>query len=408
MAVNWEHLWSDSAKSLVASDIRDAFKLTERENVISFAGGLPSPDTFPRQEIWELCQELVFELGDLSFQYGPTEGYTDLRELIAAQMTQEGIPARRENILITSGSQQGLDLICKLLLNPGDGIIVELPGYVGGLGVIYGYQGKTLGIPLDDEGLRVDILEENLIRWKRQGVLPKLAYIVPNFQNPSGVTLSLERREKLLALAEEYGFIIMEDNPYGELRFSGESLPHMKSMPGGDHVIYLGSFSKVLMPGMRLAWICADETFINKLAVAKQSADLCSGSFGQKLISQWLQSGKASDHVQMLREMYQVRRDAMLQAMEKYFPAGVSWTQPQGGFFVWVTLPESMNAKELLPYAVEAGVGYVPGEGFHVDGRGQNTIRLAYSQASPAQIEEGIKRLGKVLDGHMERISCAG
>ncbi|MGI6557500.1 MAG: PLP-dependent aminotransferase family protein [Limnochordia bacterium] len=283
MAVNWENLWSERARGIVASDIRDAFKLTEKEDVISFAGGFPSPEAFPRGDLGQLGKDIIEEEGDVSLQYGPTEGYTELRSLIAKQMREQGIEATADNILITSGSQQGLDLVSRVLLDPGDLVIVEQPGYIGGLGAINNYQGEKVGIPLDHEGLRVDVLAERLIRWQRQGRRPKMIYVVPNFQNPAGVTLSLERRRLLVSLAEEYGFVILEDNPYGELRFDVSPEPHMRSLDEGGNVIYFGSFSKVFVPGMRVGWITADCALIRKLAVAKQSADLCSNSFGQKL-----------------------------------------------------------------------------------------------------------------------------
>jgi 2-aminoadipate transaminase len=407
MAVNWENLWSERARGIVASDIRDAFKLTEKEDVISFAGGFPSPEAFPRGELGQLGKDIIEDEGDVSLQYGPTEGYTELRSLIAKQMREQGIEATADHILITSGSQQGLDLVSRVLLDPGDLVIVEQPGYIGGLGAINNYQGEKVGIPLDHEGLRVDVLAERLIRWQRQGRRPKMIYVVPNFQNPAGVTLSLERRRLLVSLAEEYGFVILEDNPYGELRFDVSPEPHMRSLDEGGNVIYFGSFSKVFVPGMRVGWITADCALIRKLAVAKQSADLCSNSFGQKLVFRWLKEGGYQEHLHELRSLYRTRRDAMLAAIREHFPKGVKYTVPQGGFFIWVQLPEGMDAKAMLPHAVAAGVGYVPGEGFHVDGTGKNTLRLAYSQASIADIETGIRRLGRVLEEEIGGLSFA-
>ena len=407
MAVNWENLWSERARGIVASDIRDAFKLTEKEDVISFAGGFPSPEAFPRGELGQLGKDIIEDEGDVSLQYGPTEGYTELRSLIAKQMREQGIEATADNILITSGSQQGLDLVSRVLLDPGDLVIVEQPGYIGGLGAVNNYQGEKVGIPLDHEGLRVDVLAERLIRWQRQGRHPKMIYVVPNFQNPAGVTLSLERRRLLVSLAKEYGFVILEDNPYGELRFDVSPQPHMRSLDEGGNVIYFGSFSKVFVPGMRVGWITADCALVRKLAVAKQSADLCSNSFGQKLVYRWLKAGGYQEHLDELRSLYRARRDAMLAAIRKHFPKGVEYTVPQGGFFIWVKLPEGMDAKAMLPHAVDAGVGYVPGEGFHVDGTGKNTLRLAYSQASIADIETGIRRLGRVLEEEIGGLSFA-
>ncbi len=407
MAVNWENLWSERARGIVASDIRDAFKLTEKGDVISFAGGFPSPEAFPRGDLGLLGKEIIEEEGDVSLQYGPTEGYTDLRTLIAEQMKEQGVDVSVDNILVTSGSQQGLDLVSRVLLDPGDLVIVEQPGYIGGLGAINNYQGEKVGIPLDEEGLRVDVLAERLIRWRRQGRRPKMIYVVPNFQNPAGVTLSLERRRQLVALAEEYEFVILEDNPYGELWFDKAPEPHMMSLDGGGNVIYFGSFSKVFVPGMRVAWIAADGAVIRKLAIAKQSADLCSNSFGQKLICRWLKAGGYQDHLKELRGLYRARRDAMLAAIREHFPKSVKYTVPQGGFFIWVELPHGMDAKAILPRAVAAGVGYVPGEGFHVDGTGKNTIRLAYSQASIPAIETGIRRLGRVLADEIGGLSFA-
>jgi 2-aminoadipate transaminase len=397
-----ERYYAERVGEMRGSDIRDAFKLTEEPGIISFAGGFPAPESFPIPLIEKLLQGLFRE--DYSgLQYGPTEGLEELRRQIAIQMEADVVPCAADNILITNGSQQALDLLCKVLLDPGDYVLVEQPGYIGGLNAIGNYQGRKIGIPMDEEGLRIDIMTNRLKEMASKGQHPKFIYTVPNFQNPTGVTLSTARRQGLLQLAREYDFLILEDNPYGLISFGQDAVPHIKTLDDEGRVIYLGSFSKILTPGVRVGWIVANESFIRQLTIAKQGTDLCSSSLGMKLVLDSVLSGKLESHIASLRILYRRRRDAMLQALSRYMPPEVNWTRPQGGFFIWLRLPSYIDTKAMLPFAVtEEKVAYVSGIGFHVDGSGSNTIRLAYSEASEAEIEEGISRLARVIRRRIE------
>ena len=397
-----ERYFAQRVKDMRGSDIRDAFKLTEEPGIISFAGGFPTPDSFPTDLFQEVMQGL-FQDDYSGLQYGPTEGLDALRGELASQLTAEGAPCSPENIIITNGSQQALDLVCKVLLDPGDCVLVEQPSYVGGLNAIGNYQGVKVGIPIDEHGLRLDIMANRLKELASRGQRPKIIYTIPNFQNPTGVTLSLERRQGLLEFAREYDFLIVEDNPYGEISFGQEPVPHIKSMDDEGRVIYLGSFSKILSPGVRVGWLAANGALVRQIGIAKQGTDLCSNSLGMKVVLETLRSGKLDAHIQSLRTLYRRRRDTMLRALAAYMPEGVSWTRPQGGFFIWLTLPSYIDAKAMLPFAIaEEKVAYVSGTGFHADGSGQNTIRLAFSQAAESDIEEGIRRLARVIRQRIE------
>lgn len=397
----FEQLYADRAKAMKTSEIREFFKLTEQPDVMSFAGGFPSAEFFPMDKVSQVMHELIAEEGKCALQYGPTEGNQDLRRYLAAKMTREGIPSSDENILITNGSQQGMDLISKIFLNPGDVVIVEEPGYVGGLGAIHNYQGERIPIPLDEDGIRTDLLVARLRKLQMEGRKPKFAYLVPNFQNPTGISMSLERRKEVLALAKEYNFVIIEDNPYGEIRYEGEPVQSIKSMDTEGRVIYLGSFSKTFIPGIRVGWITANVDLIQKIACAKQATDLCSNSLGQRMACRFAESGYIEHHVASLISLYKEKRDLMLSCMEKHFPDGVTWTRPQGGFFVWVTFPKGMNARDVLLKAIERKVAYVDGAGFFVNGNGKNTARFAFSEACPEKIERGMEILGEILQTEM-------
>lgn len=397
-----ERFYAERVGEMRGSDIRDAFKLTEEPGIISFAGGFPAPESFPIPLIESLLEGL-FRKDQSGLQYGPTEGLEELRRQIALSMEAEGVTCTADNILVTNGSQQAIDLVCKVMLDPGDLVLVEQPGYVGGLNAIGNYQGCTVGIPMDEEGLRIDILTERLREMSGKGQYPKFIYTVANFQNPTGVTLTRARRQRLLELAREYNFLIVEDNPYGLISFGQEPVPHIKTMDDEGRVIYLGSFSKILTPGVRVGWVAAGESLIHQLAIAKQGTDLCSSSLGMKLVLESMLSGELEDHIESLRILYRRRRDTMLQALSTYMPPEVHWTRPQGGFFIWLRLPSYLDTKALLPFAIaEERVAYVSGKGFHVDGSGHNTIRLAYSEASEMDIGEGVHRLAKVIGKRLE------
>jgi 2-aminoadipate transaminase len=385
-----------------SSAIRELLKLTQQPDLISFAGGLPAPELFPIEEMKIACDVVLSELGARALQYSTTEGYAPLREMLARHMARYGIKVDADNIIITSGSQQALDLIGKLLINPGDRILTENPSYLGAIQAFTAYQAQYVTVPIDDDGLQVAQLEAAL----RTG--PKFMYILPNFQNPAGVTLSLTRRYDLIALAEEYGIPIVEDDPYGQLRFEGEHLKPLVTLDaeyegcqGNDsytgNVIYTSTFSKTLAPGLRLGWIVAPKDVVFKLVQMKQGTDLHTSSFDQMVAYEVARGGFLDQHVRRIRTVYRQRRDLMLQTMEETFPAEVRWTHPQGGLFLWATTPESIDTTDLLKEAIQQKVAFVPGYSFHPTGGGHNTMRLNFSNASEDMIVEGIRRLSVAL-----------
>jgi 2-aminoadipate transaminase len=363
-------------------------------------------------EFREACNRVLTDRGRQALQYSTTEGYLPLRELIVQKMGRYGIEAAPENVLITSGSQQALDLIGKILINSGDLILTERPTYLGALQAWRAYQAEFATVPMDDHGLQTALLEEALCGG------PKFMYVLPNFHNPAGVTLSLERRRALISTADHYGIPIIEDDPYGELRYEGEHLPPLVVLDAdrlngrGDghgngyfrgNVIYMSTFSKTLAPGLRLGWIVAPLSVIQRCVMAKQGMDLHSSSFIQMVAYEVARDGFLDQHVREIRQVYRQRRDVMLAAMERYFPEGVRWTRPEGGLFLWVTFPERMSSVMLLEKAVARKVAFVPGTAFHPDGSGANTGRFNFSNAQPEQIETGIRRLGEVLHEELER-----
>ncbi len=405
MQTPWEHRYAQRTQRMSSSAIREILKMTQIPGIISFAGGLPAPEVFPVQEIREASDIVLSKVGATALQYHPTEGFIPLREMIVRYSVRLGLNIGIENVLITTGSQQALDLLGKVFINRGDRVLVESPTYLGALQAWNAYGPEYVAVPFDDDGMQVDALEEAL----RMG--PKFIYVLPNFQNPTGITLSLERRKALIELADRYGVPLVEDDPYGQLRYDGEHLPPVVGRDGqyrnsvGEtshgNVIYLSTFSKTLAPGLRLAWVTAPPEVIRKLVQAKQGADLHTSTLNQMVAYQTAKGGFLDKHIDKIRKVYGERRDVMLEALEEYFPPGVKWTHPQGGMFLWVTLPESMDAAGVLPKAVEKMVAFVPGGPFHANGGGKNTMRLNFSNASPELIREGISRLGQVLKEEM-------
>lgn len=394
---------------MTSSIIRELLKLTEKPDVISFAGGLPAPEVFPRQEIAVAAEKVLREQGSSALQYSATEGYLPLRELLVRHMSRYGIKVTPANVLITSGSQQGLDLIGRLFVNPGDRILTEAPTYLGALQAWSAYQADYVTVPIDDEGLDVDRLEAEL----RAG--PKFLYILPNFQNPSGVTLSLERRQRLVELANHYGAPIVEDDPYGQLRYEGEHLPplvqidaelHQQGARDGEFsgdVLYLSTLSKTLAPGLRVAWVVAPQSVISRLVQMKQGADLHTSTFCQQLAYEVAKDGFLDSHVRRIRELYGERRNAMLAALERHFPDEVTWTKPAGGLFLWLRLPDGLDSTELLREALERErVAFVPGTAFFARGGGERSCRLNFSYCSPERIEEGVRRLGDAVKRRLQ------
>ena len=395
-----EGLFSNNVKVLRRSEIREILKLTRQPGVISLAGGLPYPGLFPVEEVQDVVRTVLEREGKQALQYGPTEGDERLLNFLVDLMKeQENAEVERENFLIVSGSQQALDLIGKLFINPGDPIIVGLPTYLGALQAFNGYRAKFIGVPLDKNGMDVDKVEEILKEYKGRGERIKFIYVVPDFQNPSGITMSYERRRKLLSIAEEYNTVIVEDSPYRELRYEGEDIPMIGAMDKKGYALSLHTFSKIFAPGTRLGWIIANKVIIDKLVMAKQPVDLCSPPFNQAIVYEFCSRGLLKTHIEKIVKYYRKKRDIILEAMDKYMPKeeGIYWTHPEGGMFLWVTLPENIDAEELFPKAIEKKVAYVVGSAFHFDRSGKNTMRLNFSYPTEEQLEEGIKRLAVLL-----------
>lgn len=401
MQTPWEYRYAHRMQRMGSSVIRELLKLTEQPDIISFAGGLPAPEVFPVKEFQEACNRVLTEHGAQALQYSTTEGYRPLREMIARHTGRYNVDVTPENILITSGSQQALDFIGRLFINRGDYIIVESPTYLGALQAWNAYGAQYISVRADEHGMIVDELEAAL----RVG--PKFIYVLPNFQNPSGSTLSLERRKQLVALADQYGVPIIEDDPYGQLRYDGEHLPSVVYLDeqyrnDGGHeytgnVIYLSTFSKLLAPGLRLAWVVAPPKVIQKLVMTKQAADLHTSSFNQQVAYEVGKGGFLDEHVKLIRSVYKERRDVMLEMMDEMFPSEMRWTKPAGGMFLWGMMPEGVDAAEVLKIAIDRKVAFVPGGAFHPNGGGANTMRINFSYSSPDSIREGITRLGNTL-----------
>lgn len=375
-----------------ASDIREILKVTSRPEVISLAGGLPAPELFPVDRIRRAFESVLARDGQVALQYGPSEGYQPLRELVAARLTSLGVPAASTNVLVINGSQQGLDLVAKLFLDPGDAVLCENPTYLGAIQAFDSYEARYVIAPMDDDGMQTGVLDALLADRA-----VKFIYALPNFQNPSGRTLSAARRRALVETARRHGVPIVEDDAYGELRFEGEPLPSLRSLwPEG--VIYLGTFSKILAPGFRLAWAVIPDALYDRFVLAKQPADLHTAMVTQMAAHEVASDSDAmAEHIDRLRDVYRSRRDTMLRALGEWFPPGCRWTHPQGGLFIWADLPAAINTRELLAEAIENHVAFVPGQAFHADGSGSNTMRLNFSNVTPDRIEEGVMRLGKAI-----------
>ena len=400
MQTPWEYRYAHRTQKMGSSVIRELLKLTEDPAIISFGGGLPAPDVFPMQEIQAACNHVLEHDGAQALQYGTTEGYLPLREMICRHTVRYSVEVKPENVLITSGSQQALDFLGRLFINRGDYIVVENPTYMGALQAWNAYGAQYITVPMDENGMIVDELEKAL----RIG--PKFIYILPNFQNPTGATLSLERRQSIVELADKYGVPIVEDDPYGQLRYDGDHLPSLVYLDSKyrcddgcytGNVIYLSTFSKLLSPGLRVAWVIAPEQVIKRLVQTKQAADLHTATFNQIVAYEVGKGGFLNEHVKVIRSVYKERRDMMLETMEEIWPVGTSWTKPQGGMFLWGVLPPGMDAAEVFKTALTRKVAYVPGAAFHANGGGKNTMRLNFSYCQPEVIREGMTRLGLLL-----------
>ncbi len=376
---------------LEASIIREILKISSQPGVISFAGGLPAPELFPLEDLRKIMHDVVDIYGPTAFQYGLTRGVSELRTVIAKRATDRGTPSGIDNILITAGGQQAIELVARAFVDRGDYIITEYPTYVGALQAFNYYQARYATVDMDDQGMIIDQVEEKIKKYK-----PKLIYTVSNFQNPTGITMSVDRRKELVRIAARYNVPIIDDNPYGDIRFSGERVPTLKSF-GNDEVIAIRTFSKIITPGLRIGWLNGPNDILAQLEKVKQCTDLHTNSLCQYIIYEFVKRGLLEPHIEKIIADYRKKRDIMIKTMEETFPPGVRWTHPEGGLFLWVELPEHMSAKDLLPKAVEKKVAYVYGQPFFPDGRGLNTLRLNFSTATHEQIAIGIARLGELF-----------
>lgn len=386
-----------------SSAMRDLMAVTARPEVISLAGGLPDTSTFPAAAFAAQMTRIAQESAAEALQYGPTEGFAETVDCIVEVMGAEGMLPDPDDVIVTTGGQQAIDLVCKTLLDPGDVVVCEAPTYPGAVPVFCSYQAETVQIECDEEGMALTQLEEVLARLDREGRRPKFVYTVPSFQNPSGVTLSLERRRRLVELARSRELLLVEDNPYGLLRFGGEPLPPLYQLDGGDFVIYIGTFSKILSPGIRLGWAVAPPPVMEKIVLGKQASDLCTSTLTQHFVREYFAEGRWREYVDSLAEIYRGRRDAMVEALREHFPPQASWTEPDGGMFIWATLPEFIDTGDLLAKALREDVAFVPGQSAYVEeGRGRSSMRLNFSASGEEEIREGVRRIGNVVAEQVE------
>jgi 2-aminoadipate transaminase len=389
-------LFAERTKGMRSSAMRDLMALTERDDVITLAGGLPDTSTFPPDSYASLMGVVAAESCARALQYGPTDGLSLVKECIVKVMEAEAMPVDPDEILVTTGGQQVIDLVCKTLLDPGDVVVAEAPTYPGAIPTFSAYQADVVQVTMDHDGMRTDELERTLDELEAAGRRPKFIYTVPNFHNPAGVTLSLERRRELVRIAAERELLILEDNPYGLLRYEGEPLPTLFSLDS-DFVIYASTFSKILSPGVRLGWAVAPPPIAAKMQIGKAASDLCSSSISQYFVSAYFQSGPWKDYVHSLVEIYRRRRDVMLDALAEHFPREAEWTRPRGGLFIWATMPDYIDTTDLLARALRERVAFVPGRAAFLDGRGGASMRLNFSGVDESAIREGVRRIGEVI-----------
>jgi 2-aminoadipate transaminase len=390
-------LFASRTKVMKSSAMRDLMAVTARPEVISLAGGLPDTSTFPPDTFAAVAQRIAAESCAKALQYGPTEGLDETKHCIAEVMDAEHMSVDPEDMIVTTGGQQVIDLVTKTLIDPGDVVIAEGPTYPGAVPVFSSYQADVVQIEMDTEGMRVDLLEETLGQLEREGRRPKFIYTVPSFQNPAGVSLSLPRRKRLVELAHERELLVLEDNPYGLLRYEGAENPPLFALDGGVYVMYLGTFSKILSPGIRLGWVVAPPPVLEKINLGKQAADLCTSTLSQLMVQAYFEESRWHDYVESLGEIYRARRDTMLDALADHFPPQAEWTRPSGGLFIWATLPEFIDTTDLLARALRDNVAFVPGEAAFLDGRGRSSMRLNFSGCDEDKIREGIRRIGEVV-----------
>ena len=400
---NISRLYSDRAGKMRKSEIRELLKVAQDPEIISFAGGLPNPKSFPIQDLKGVVEYVLDHHGKIALQYGTTQGVEELREILAERALKEGINnVTADNIIITSGSQQALDTVGKIFLNPGDIPLVGLPTYLGGINAFRSYEANLIGIPLDQDGMNIDALEEKIKELMKDNLTPKFIYVVPTFQNPAGVVMPESRRKKLIDMANEYDLVIVEDDPYGKLHFDIPAVKPIKAFDDEGRVIYMSTFSKILSPGFRIAWTVASEELTRKMIICKQALDLCTNTFTQYIAAEFMKSGSLDLHIMKICEMYKPKRDIMMSAIENHFPDGYICNKPKGGMFAWATLPEGIDTEIMFLDALKEKVAYVHGKAFCVDGSGGRSMRLNFSYATNERIAEGIKRLGAVIDKKMK------
>lgn len=394
----WTGRYSDRIEHMRSSAVRDLFAAASRSDIISLSGGMPDISKLPLDKVAKAASDTIQKEGIGALQYGSTDGRVQTKEVIIEIVAELGLRVKPEDILLTEGAQQALDLIGRIFINPGDVVITEGPTYLGALQAFSASQPEIHTIEMDEEGIRCDLLEEELKKLGKQGA--KFIYVIPNFQNPSGVTMSAARRHRLLELSHEYDIPVIEDDPYGRLRYEGGHMIPLKALD--DEVIYLGTVSKIFAPGLRTGWVIAPQPILHKLNLAKQGADLCSSALNQVMVEHYFHDTPWHKTLQKAVDAYAIRRDAMLEALEEYFPPEATWTHPEGGFFVWVTLPPYVDTDQMLSVALEHGVTYVPGSGCFPDGKGKNSMRIAFCYEEPDKIREAISRLASVINERLE------
>jgi 2-aminoadipate transaminase len=395
-------LFAERTTVMRSSAMRDLMAITARPEVISLAGGLPDTSTFPPQSFAAQMTRIAQESAAEALQYGPTEGFEETKDCILEVMGAEGMLPDPDDIIVTTGGQQGIDLVTKTLVDPGDVVICEAPTYPGAVPVFCSYQADVVQVECDEDGMDIDVLERLLRELRDEGRRPKFIYSVPSFQNPAGVTMSFERRRRLVELARANEILVVEDNPYGLLRYEGEPMPPLYQLDGGDFVIYIGTFSKILSPGIRLGWTVAPPPVMEKIVLGKQAADLCTSTLTQYFVREYFAERRWQRYIDDLVEIYRERRDVMVAALRDHFPAEATWTEPEGGLFIWATLPDYIDTGDLLAKALRADVAFVPGQAAYVDGRGRHSMRLNFSGVSADEIREGVRRIGEVIDEQVE------
>jgi DNA-binding transcriptional MocR family regulator len=402
----WVAAYAARTRGMAASEIRALFAVASRPEVVSLAGGMPDLSALPLDVVGNALSRLVAQRGMVALQYGSGQGDPGLRERILDVMAPQQVVAHPDDIVVTTGSQQALDLVTRIFVDPGDVVVAEAPSYVGALGVFRAYQAEVVHVPMDDDGLQPEALADTLLRLRREGRRVKLLYTVPNFQNPAGVTLSVARRPEIVEVARRHGVLVVEDDPYGLLGFDGDPLPAMHTLDP-DGVIYLGSFSKTFAPGFRVGWAVAPHAVRERLVLASEAAILCPSAFSQLAVASYLDSHDWKHQIGVFRDLYRLRRDATLESLADLLPQA-RWTVPAGGFYVWVTLPADLDAKAMLPRAVTERVAYVPGTAFYADDQGRDQLRLCYCYPTPERIREGVRRLATVVEAELEMQATFG